>query len=146
MLPIRDDAPRSTTPFVNYFLIALNVVVFLFQMSLTDRASMGFNVTFGLVPARVDTWLAGTLSAAPALVPFFTSMFLHAGPWHLISNMWALVIFGDNVEDHLGHFRYLLFYLTAGLGANLVHLLFNLHSPGTAFGASGAIAGVMGAY
>jgi membrane associated rhomboid family serine protease len=146
MFPIRDDAPRSTTPFVNYFLIALNVLVFLFQMSLTGRALVSFDITFGLVPARVDAWLAGTLPVAPALVPFFTSMFLHSGPWHLISNMWALVIFGDNVEDRLGHFRYLLFYLVTGLVANFTHFVFNLHSPGPALGASGAIAGVMGAY
>ena len=146
MLPIRDDAPRSTVPFVNYFLIALNVGVFLFQLTLTNRELASFWVTFGVVPARVDSWLLGTAPAASALVPFLTAMFLHQSTWHLISNMWALVIFGDNVEDHLGHFRYLLFYLIAGLGANLVHLLFNLHSPGVAFGASGAIAGVMGAY
>jgi rhomboid family protein len=146
MLPIRDDAPRTSTPFVNYFLIALNVGVFLFQMSLTEPARANFEFTFGLVPARVDAWFAGAVPAASALVPFFTAMFLHAGWWHLISNMWGLVIFGDNVEDHLGHFRYLLFYMAAGLVANLTHLLFNLHSPGPAFGASGAIAGVMGAY
>jgi membrane associated rhomboid family serine protease len=146
MLPIRDDAPRSTTPFVNYFLIALNVAVYLFQMSLSSRELANFWFTFGVVPARVDAWFGGTVPAASALVPFFTAMFLHQGAWHLISNMWALMIFGDNVEDHLGHFRYLIFYLTAGLGANLVHLLFNLHSPATALGASGAIAGVMGAY
>jgi|SRR6266852_2385196 len=146
MLPIRDDAPRSTVPFVNYFLIALNVAVFLFQMSLSSRELAGFAFTFGLVPARVDAWFAGTVPAASALVPFFTAMFLHAGWWHLISNVWFLVIFGDNVEDHLGHFRYLFFYMTAGLVANLVHLFFNLHSPVIAVGASGAIAGVMGAY
>ncbi|HWX53713.1 MAG TPA: rhomboid family intramembrane serine protease [Verrucomicrobiae bacterium] len=145
MIPIRDDAPRSTTPFVNYFLIALNVLVFLFQLSLTGRALASFDVTFGLVPARVDAWLSGA-PAAPALVPFFSSMFLHADVWHLIFNMWWLAIFGDNVEDHLGHFRYLLFYLATGLVANLTHFIFNLHSPVPAVGASGAIAGVAGAY
>jgi len=146
MLPIRDDAPRTSTPFVNYFLIALNVGVFLFQMSLTKPALVNFDVVFGLVPARLDAWLTGTLPAAPALVPLFTSMFLHASWPHLILNMWGLIIFGDNVEDHLGHFRYLIFYMAAGLVANLTHLLFNLHSPVIALGASGAIAGVMGAY
>jgi membrane associated rhomboid family serine protease len=146
MLPIRDDAPRSTTPFVNYFLIALNVGVFLFQMSLAKPALANFDVVFGLIPARMDAWLAGTSSAAPALVPLFTSIFLHASWPHLILNMWGLIIFGDNVEDHLGHFRYLLFYMAASLVANLTHLLFNLHSPVIALGASGAIAGVMGAY
>ena len=146
MIPIRDDAPRSTTPFVNYFLIALNVAVFLFESSLTLPSYRGFVFEFGLVPGNVDAWFAGSLPATAALAPFFTSMFLHSSWPHLIFNMWFLVIFGDNVEDHLGHFRYLVFYMAAGLGANLTHFLFNLHSTGPAVGASGAIAGVMGAY
>jgi membrane associated rhomboid family serine protease len=146
MLPIRDDAPRTTTPFITYFLIGLNTVVFLFELTLGKRALNGFFNQFGFVPYHVDLWLAGRAPAAAALVPMFTSMFLHASPLHLIFNMWGLAIFGDNVEDRLGHFGYLLFYLACGLGAGLAQFVFNLHSPIPTLGASGAIAGVMGAY
>lgn len=146
MIPIRDDAPRSTTPFINYFLVALNVLIFLFQVSLAPHARASFENEFGFVPLRVDRWITGTVPPAFALAPVFTSMFLHASWLHLLGNMWFLVIFGDNVEDRLGHFRYLLFYLCCGLGAAATHLLFNLHSPVPTVGASGAIAGVLGAY
>jgi membrane associated rhomboid family serine protease len=146
MIPIRDDAPRSTTPFINYFLIALNTVMFLFESVLGPHARASFETQFGFVPVRVDRWLTGAEPPAFALVPAFTSMFLHGSWLHLIGNMWFLVIFGDNVEDRLGHFRYLIFYLLCGLAATLTHLLFNLHSPIPSLGASGAIAGVLGAY
>jgi membrane associated rhomboid family serine protease len=146
MIPIRDDAPRSTTPVVNYFLIALNVLVYLFEYPLTNREKYAFAMQFGLVPRHVDGWLSGALPAAAGILPFFTSMFLHGGLWHLLSNMWALVIWGDNVEDRLGHFRYLLFYLTCGLAAGFTQFALNLHSQIPTVGASGAIAGVMGAY
>ena len=146
MLPLRDDAPRSTTPFVNYFLIALNVLVFLFQASLSPRGEAGFVASFGFVPYRVDEWLAGAAPASLAFVPLFTSMFLHGSWLHVLSNMWFLFIFGDNVEDRLGHFRYLISYLLCGLGGALIHFLFNLHSRVPTVGASGAIAGVLGAY
>jgi rhomboid family protein len=141
MIPLRDDAPRSTTPFVNYFLIALNVLVFLFEL-----AYPGVVTQLGFIPYHVDLWLAGSKPAAYAIVPVFTSMFLHAGWMHLIGNMLFLYIFGDNVEDRLGHFRYLITYLLCGLGASLTHLIFNLHSRVPTVGASGAIAGVLGAY
>jgi membrane associated rhomboid family serine protease len=146
MIPLRDDAPRSTTPFVNYFLIALNLVVFLFQASLSPRAEASFVSSFGFVPDRVDQWVSGQAPAAVAIVPLFTSMFLHGSWGHVLANMWFLFIFGDNVEDRLGHFRYLISYLLCGLGGALTHLLFNLHSQVPTVGASGAIAGVLGAY
>lgn len=146
MIPLRDDAPRSTVPYVNYFLIALNVLVFLFQESLAPRAQAGFEMQFAFVPYRVDRWIAGFTPADAALIPVFTSMFLHAGWLHLIGNMWFLFIFGDNVEDRLGHFRYLVTYLLCGLGAAFTHFVFNLHSRIPTVGASGAIAGVLGAY
>ncbi len=146
MIPIRDDAPRSTTPFINYFLVVLNVLMFLFESALGPHARASFETQFGFVPLRVDRWLAGTEPSGFAFVPAFTSMFLHASWLHLLGNMWFLVIFGDNVEDRLGHFRYLISYLVCGLGATLTHLLFNLHSPVPSLGASGAIAGVLGAY
>jgi membrane associated rhomboid family serine protease len=146
MIPIRDDAPKSTTPFINYFLILLNVLVFLFELTLPPRPRTAFELQFAFIPYRVDLWLAGAIPAGNALVPLFTSMFLHAGWLHLIFNMWVLAIFGDNVEDRLGHFPYLLFYLVTGLIASLTNLIFSLHSRIPSVGASGAIAGVMGAY
>jgi|SRR5689334_18470249 hypothetical protein len=146
MIPIRDDAPKSTTPFINYFLILLNVLVFLFELTLPPRPRTAFEVQFAFIPYRVDLWLAGAIPAGNALVPLFTSMFLHAGWLHLIFNMWVLAIFGDNVEDRLGHFPYLLFYLVTGLVASLTNLMFSLHSKIPSVGASGAIAGIMGAY
>ena len=146
MIPIKDDAPRSTTPFVNYFLIGLNVLVFLFEYSLSTRELRILVSHFGFVPYNVTLWISGDVPIDIALVPVFTSMFLHGSWLHLIFNMWALAIFGDNLEDRLGHFRYLLFYLLSGLGANLVHYVFNSTSPVPSVGASGAIAGVMGAY
>jgi membrane associated rhomboid family serine protease len=145
MIPIRDDAPSYTTPWVNYFLIALNTLVFLFELALGPHHLDAFLFSFGLVPAHLTAALRAGAYAA-ALTPFLTSMFLHAGWLHIIFNMWWLWIFGDNVEDWLGHFRYLLFYLLSGLGAGLVHILFNLGSQVPSVGASGAIAGVMGAY
>src|SRR5207245_1793514 len=101
MIPLRDDAPHARTPFVNYFLITLNVLVFLLLLS-PDFS--GFERAFAFVPFNVDAWLSGRAPAAAVFVPLFSSMFLHAGWWHLIGNMWFLFIFGDNVEDRLGHF------------------------------------------
>lgn len=145
MIPIRDDAPHYATPWVNYFLIALNTLVFLFELTLGPHHLGAFLFSFGLVPANLTAGLhAGAYAAA--LLPVLTSMFLHAGWLHIIFNMWWLWIFGDNVEDWLGHFPYLIFYLLSGLGASLVHIMFNLGSQVPSVGASGAIAGVMGAY
>lgn len=146
MFPIRDDAPRSTTPYVNYFIIALNVLVFFFEASLGTHSRQYFEMEFALVPRNIEGWAQGAVPAAYAFIPIFTSMFLHAGWQHILFNMWGLYIFGDNVEDRLGHFGYLLFYLASGLGAALTHLVFNINSQVPTVGASGAIAGVMGAY
>ncbi len=147
MLPIRDDAPRATVPFVNYFLIALNVIVFVYEASLGTAgadARESFIREFALIPARVPfVWNSSIMAAA---IPFFTSMFLHASLAHVFFNMWGLAIFGDNVEDRLGHFGYLIFYLACGLAAGLTHFAFNFGSRIPTVGASGAIAGVMGAY
>lgn len=148
MIPIRDDAPRVTTPVVTYFLVALNLVVFLFEWSLDPRSRDVLLYQFGLVPSLVNNALHGVggVPIAAAIVPFFTSMFLHAGWWHVIGNMWALWIFGDNIEDHLGHFRYLMLYLISGIAASVLHVLFSGGSQVPTVGASGAIAGIMGAY
>jgi len=145
MIPIRDDAPRYSTPWINYFLIALNTLVFLYELQLGPRNLNAFVFTFGMVPAHVATAVhTGAFTAG--IVPILTSMFMHAGWLHIIFNMWWLWIFGDNVEDSLGHFPYLIFYLLSGLGAAAVHILFNWGSRVPSVGASGAIAGVMGAY
>jgi len=101
---------------------------------------------FAFTPARVNAWLAGQIPADAAIVPIFSAMFLHASWLHLIFNMWALAIFGDNIEDRLGHFRYLVLYLLSGIGATIAHYFFNFDSRIPSLGASGAIAGVMGAY
>jgi len=146
MIPIRDDAPRSTTPYINYFLIALNTLVFLFEWSLAPRALNALVFRYGFVPDHLNRWISGYLPADAAIIPVFSSMFMHASWLHLIVNMWFLAIFGDNVEDHLGHFRYLFFYLVCGIGADVTHYMFNINSRIPSVGASGAIAGVMGAY
>ena len=148
MIPIRDDAPRYSTPYVNYFVIALNVLVFLFEQSLLPAERNLFLTEYGATPASIASWIAGShhVTFVDATLPILTSMFLHGGWLHLIFNMWALWIFGDNVEDHLGHLPYLAFYLVCGVLADMVHTLFNLHSTTPTVGASGAIAGVMGAY
>ena len=151
MIPIRDDTPRFSTPFVTYFIIALNTLVFLFELSVSEQgrgALNSFIYHFGVVPWRFDhvlaAWPASSLTGL--FLPILTSMFLHASWLHLIGNMWFLWIFGDNIEDYLGHFSYLLFYLVCGFAAAVTHILLNAGSRLPSVGASGAIAGVMGAY
>ncbi len=151
MIPLRDDQPIFSTPFINYFLIVLNVVAFLFELSvgMNSPATLnGFISVFGIVPQHTVAVLTGQSydSPATAILPFFTSMFLHASFAHLAGNMLFLWIFGDNVEDYLGHFRYLIFYLGTGIAAAIAQILLNPSSPVPTVGASGAIAGVMGAY
>jgi membrane associated rhomboid family serine protease len=148
MIPIRDDTPRYSTPFITYLLIALNTLVFLFELSLGPHTREVFVYQFGVEPIRVleGLGLANVVVPHPSAVPLLTSMFLHASWLHLIGNMWVLWIFGDNIEDYLGHFAYLIFYLVCGLAASLAHVLLNANSNVPSVGASGAIAGVMGAY
>jgi membrane associated rhomboid family serine protease len=151
MIPIRDDQPRFSTPYVTYFLVALNVLIFLFELSVRaegPRALAGFMYEFGVVPREITRILTGPphVSLAAAFIPILTSMFLHADFLHILGNMWVLWIFGDNIEDHLGHFSYLVFYLLCGVAASITHILLNAHSGIPSVGASGAIAGVMGAY
>ncbi len=148
MIPIKDVIPRRETPFVNYLLIAINVFVFLIEVSLPRHMLEWVFYVFGLVPARYThpAWAYIMGLHFDNYWPFFTNMFLHASWFHLLVNMWALWIFGDNVEDRMGHFRYLIFYLLCGIAASITHFVFNLNSTVPAVGASGAIAGVMGAY
>jgi membrane associated rhomboid family serine protease len=151
MIPIRVDTPRYSTPFVTYFIIALNTVVFLFELSVgwqSHRALNGLTYEFGVVPHRFELVLSGSsrVSLPEQSLTILTSMFLHASWLHIIGNMWFLWLFGDKIEDRLGHFLYLAFYLGCGFAAAITHILSNVASRGSTIGASGAIAGVMGAY
>jgi hypothetical protein len=150
MIPIRDDTPRYSTPYVTYFIIALNVLVFLFELSVEMQGPRALNSLiheFGVVPRHFIRVATGPGFSLPGLfLPILTSMFLHAGWLHIIGNMWFLWIFGDNIEDYLGHFLYLLFYLVTGFAAAFSHIVLNAGSNVPSVGASGAIAGVMGAY
>lgn len=141
MLPLRDDNPRRTFPFVTYLLIAANVLAFLWELSLGARLQDAlFQIAF--VPARF--WITGYWVAD--IFAIVISMFLHGGLLHIGSNMLYLWIFGDNVEDRLGHGKYLVFYLLCGFLATWAHAFFSPASRIPAIGASGAIAGVLGAY
>jgi rhomboid family protein len=142
MIPLKDNISSETLPFVNYTLIAINLAVFILQLAMGSNAA-GLVSQFGLIPYKVT---AGGFGPQYAVLPFFTSMFLHGGWMHLIGNMLFLWIFGDNVEDRMGHFFYLLFYFGSGFGASLLHIVTAPNSPIPTIGASGAIAGVMGAY
>ena len=148
MIPIKDDAPRYSTPYVNYFLLTLNVVIFLAMWVGIPAPAEQVVRVFAFKPAYLTSFLVQHDASVgiASIVTIFTSMFMHSGWWHLIGNMWVLYIFGDNIEDYLGHFQYLLFYLVAGVAAILLHALLNPTSAVPTVGASGAIAGVMGAY
>lgn len=164
MIPLKDDTPRFSTPYVTYFLLVFNVLIFFLQKWVeSTQGAAAYDqlmVVFGLIPVKIPIALAGGqvplrmvgflgaryITPVGAFLPILTSMFLHSGWWHIISNMWVLWIFGDNVEDYLGHFIYLLFYLGAGIAGALLHVIFNWTSAIPTIGASGAIAGVMGAY
>ncbi len=141
MIPIRDEIPTRKTPVVNYLLIAINILVFLWMFSMPDAALETFFNKYAMTPSH----FSGGVTLA-AVMTIFTSMFMHAGLAHIGGNMLYLWIFGDNVEDRLGHFRYLVFYLAGGVVASLTHLLTNWGSDLPTVGASGAIAAVLGAY
>ena len=134
MIPLRDVIPSRTTPGVTISLIVLNVLVYLFGLMLSDQGRDAFLYAFGLVPAYFS------------LINVFTAMFVHAGIVHLAGNMLFLWIFGDNVEDRLGHGRFIAFYLMCGFAAAIAQTMLNPNSLVPMVGASGAIAGVMGAY
>ena len=141
MFPLKDDQPRYSSPFVNWFLIALNILVYLFQSMLDPRSGDLFAKQFGEVPAHLAAFVAGShkYSLPEVVLPFFTSMFLHASWTHVLGNMWFLYIFGDNVEDYLGHFKYLVFYILAGLLAMSTQVAIYPHSNIPTVGASGAM-------
>ncbi|MEA1946231.1 MAG: rhomboid family intramembrane serine protease [Thermodesulfobacteriota bacterium] len=146
MIPIRDTIPSKNYPVVNNTIIGINVVVYLVQISLVPDLNR-FIYIYGLVPARYSIpQITSYFTTSQQLFSLLSFMFLHGGFWHLLGNMWSLYIFGDNIEDRLGPFRYLVFYLLCGITSGLSHLIINLHSNIPTIGASGAVAGVMGAY
>ncbi len=153
-IPLKDENPTSRFPIVTVLFIALNVVVFFFQ--LVSPEGLGFYVLkMGTIPYEITHFKSMTIEISqtgeqiPRLAPALTlivSMFLHGGFFHLLFNMLYLWIFGNNVEDFLGPFRFTVFYLISGVGASLTHIIFNANSQVPMIGASGAIAGVLGAY
>ena len=134
--PYKDDNPRVLIPFVTYFIIGLNILVFIYQYFIIQGAQLSENFiyTYALIPAN------------PTILTIFSSMFMHGGFTHIIFNMWFLWIFGDNIESVLGHKKYLLFYFLCGIGAALSQIQIDPESTIPMVGASGAIAGVLGAY
>lgn len=153
MIPLRDSAPRDCFPAVNISLIALNVIVFLYQLLLPPEQLYAFISTYGTIPANLTASIMGILdpgSSSPAIltasIPLVTANFLHGGWLHLIGNMLYLWIFGDNIECRFGHLKYLLLYLFMGAASQLFHIFSSPFSTTPLVGASGAIAGILGAY
>ena len=147
MIPLRDRNPSGTVPLVTLSIIGVCTAVFLFQVMLDPRQLRDFLGHYALIPGQVTAAVEyGSGGPGEIAAPFLTSMFLHGGWLHLIGNMWFLWIFGDNVEDALGSLRYVVFYLLAGAAAGGAHYLLDPSSALPTVGASGAIAGVLGAY
>ncbi|HLK03625.1 MAG TPA: rhomboid family intramembrane serine protease [Candidatus Acidoferrum sp.] len=145
-IPLKDENPTRSTPYINYALVLANALVFVYELTLPHRTQAALASVYGTVPTRFVHALSGHGHVESALIPLFTSMFLHNGFAHILGNMLFLWIFGDNVEDFFGHAGYLFFYLFCGIASGLVHIAFNSHSSIPAVGASGAISGVLGAY
>ncbi|MEK7261018.1 MAG: rhomboid family intramembrane serine protease [Pseudomonadota bacterium] len=148
MIPLRDDNPTSITPFVTYIFIAACVLVFLWQMSLGEKGFEAAVLALGVIPATLlgDARLPPELYLVPPVATVFSSMFLHGGFMHLAGNMLYLWIFGNNIEDSMGHVRFVIFYLLCGVAAVLAQAWPNPDSTIPMIGASGAISGVLGAY
>lgn len=148
MFPIDDQNPTRRTPFVTYALIAINIVVFIHELSLAKPQLEQFFQLYALVPKELTGSFQGIPINQPVSEPLtlVSSQFLHGGFLHLAGNMLFLWIFGNNIEDQLGHIKYLIFYITCGVLAALAQWFFSMQSGVPSLGASGAIAGVMGAY
>ncbi len=151
MFPIRDDQPRSTFPYVNYFIIAVNLAAFGYEISVGTHGRGALSDLlhqYGVTPHNFELAFSGSspYTISGVFLTFFTSMFLHSGWLHLIGNLWVLWIFGDNIEDHLGHVVYPIFYLVCGVLAAMTQIYASPGSEIPSVGASGAIAGVMGAF
>jgi len=148
LIPLRDSVRPKTVPVVNYALILINIYVFYIELNLTPKELEAFINNFGLIPQSIISLRWDNLLNAnyQLFLPLISSLFIHGSLLHLVGNMLYLWIFGDNVEDRFGHFKYLLFYLIVGLVGNLTHIYFNSTSTIPTIGASGAVAGVLGAY
>ena len=145
MIPLRDTIKGETFPFVNIALIVVNVLVFLGELSLTQTQLTELFYTYGAVPSWiVNNFFQGNIVGA--IVPMITATFLHGGWLHILSNMLFLWVFGDNVEDRMGHFNYFIFYISVGFLGNLAQIIFSPQSTVPIIGASGAVAGILGAY
>ncbi len=148
MFPLQVTTVARRAPLATWAIIAVNLFIFLLELTLTPEQLQEFFYLFGLVPARYThpQWAQWVGLPLDDFWPFFTSMFLHGGWMHIIGNMWTLWLFGESVEDRLGTFRFVVFYLLCGICAAVVHYMTNPHSQVPTVGASGAIAGVLGAY
>ncbi len=147
MIPLKDDIPSRRYPVVTATLITVNLLVFIFEMSLTRRQLQELTLEYGIVPVFYTMpGITGLFHPGELAIPLFSSMFLHGGWIHVLGNMWMLWIFGDNVEDSWGRMRFILFYIAGGMAAGLVHIFTNMTSEVPVIGASGAVAAVMGAY
>lgn len=141
MFPLKDSVPSRTIPFINFSIIILNIIVFYKELQLGSGPALErFISDYGLIPSLL---LANPMAHLPDV---FTSMFLHGGWGHLIGNMWFLYVFGNNVEDSVGHIKYFFYYLLMGVGAAAIQVLANPGSAIPMVGASGAIAGILGSY
>ncbi|MBF7082187.1 rhomboid family intramembrane serine protease [Desulfallas sp. Bu1-1] len=146
MIPLRDSARSRTFPVVNLAIIILNLVIYFKEVTVEPYRLNQIFYTYGLIPADVLNTIFTGAPLTPVLINFITATFIHGGWVHVIGNMLFLWVFGDNVEDRLGHFKYLLFYLLAGIAGGVVHVITNPASTIPVVGASGAVAGVLGAY
>jgi membrane associated rhomboid family serine protease len=148
VVPLHDSNPTRITPYVNYGLIGINIVIFLYEASLSAPQLQSFVQAYAVVPNQLTTsFQSGDLTQIPLqAMTLITSQFLHGGFLHLGGNMLFLWVFGNNVEDQLGHIKFLIFYLLCGTLAGLAQWFFSMQSTVPALGASGAIAGVLGSY
>ena len=150
MFPIRDDQPRTLVPWVNYLIIGANLAVFGYEISLglRSRELADFFFQYGVIPHNFQTAFSGSgqVTVAGAFLTILTSMFIHGSVLHLLGNLWVLWIFGDNIEDHCGHALYPIFYLICGFLASMAQIYSSPDSTVPEIGASGAIAGVLGAF
>jgi len=148
MIPLKDDNPASGKPIVTYFIIGLCILIFLIQLSSQSYKTGQLFYSYGLIPSVLMNinQLPMDLHVLPAWVTIFTSMFMHGGFMHLLGNMLYMWIFADNIEDDLGHIKFLIFYLLSGIGAAMTQVLIDTNSQIPMVGASGAIGGVLGAY
>mgnify|MGYP001594096342 CR=1 FL=1 len=145
MIPLKDDAPTSSFPFVTLSIIAINIAVFVYEMTLGAERLSAFVLSTAVIPHEIVS-MGGIRPIVPLPLTLFSAMFVHGGLLHVGGNMLFMWIFGDNIEDRFGHFKFIVFYLGAGLAASLTQILVDPSSMTPMIGASGAVAGVLGAY